>query len=139
MTPFISLRLCIDFGLVILIWMVQRIVYPSFLHYSKEQLVEWHKQYTPAIASIVTPLMIIQLGIAVYQCIHHITLFSLGYMGIILSLWTITFYTFVPLHRALGTQEFIDDVPRQLVGKNWRRTLLWTLLFIISVWQELLS
>lgn len=139
MSSLLLLRVCIDFGLVVLIWMVQRIVYPGFLYYSKEELVQWHRRYTPAIASIVGPLMIIQLGIAVYQCIFTLELFSLGYLGMVLLLWGITFVTFVPLHAKLGSPDFADSVPQTLVIKNWLRTILWTLLFVWSIGHALLS
>ena len=54
-------RLLLDFGLCILIWMVQLIVYPSFLFFSDNNLFTWHKTYTKAIALIVMPLMLGQL------------------------------------------------------------------------------
>lgn len=60
-------RLLLDFGLCILIWVVQLIVYPSFAFYNNTQLLKWHKTYTKAIALIVIPLMLGQLGIAIYQ------------------------------------------------------------------------
>ena len=135
MSTIVAIRLCIDFGLLVLIWMVQRVVYPSFLLYTKKGLVNWHKQYTPAIACIVGPLMILQLGLASYQCILHLTVFSIGYLGIVILLWVITFYTFVPLHRTLKAEDYPDNVPQQLVHKNWWRTVLWTLLFILSMVQ----
>jgi len=60
-------RLLLDFGLCILIWMVQLIVYPSFLFFSDNNLFTWHKTYTKAIALIVMPLMLGQLSIVIYQ------------------------------------------------------------------------
>jgi hypothetical protein len=129
-------RLCVDSSLLVLIWMVQRIVYPGFLYYSKQELVRWHKQYTPAIASIVGPLMIVQLGIGIYQCLlMEINLFMICYLCILLLIWGITFYTFVPMHRTLETANFPEKLPRQLAQKNWIRTVLWTLVFILSVAQ----
>ena len=58
-------RLLLDFGLCILIWMVQLVVYPSFLFFSFNNLFTWHKTYTKAIALIVIPLMLGQLGIVI--------------------------------------------------------------------------
>ena len=56
-----KITLLVDIGLVVLIWMVQLIVYPSFTFYSKENLVNWHQKYTARIAVIVIPLMFLQL------------------------------------------------------------------------------
>ncbi|MFT7429007.1 MAG: hypothetical protein ACI9IZ_001504, partial [Nonlabens sp.] len=37
------LQLLVDFGLVVLIWIVQLIIYPSFLYYGSKTLNKWHK------------------------------------------------------------------------------------------------
>ena len=55
------LRTVIDGGLLVLIWMVQRIVYPSFLEIHEDRLQAWHARYMPAIGSIVGPLMLLSL------------------------------------------------------------------------------
>ena len=55
-------KFCVDFGLLVLILMVQVIVYPSFLHFSKTNLIKWHQSYTPKITTIVAPLMIAQVA-----------------------------------------------------------------------------
>ena len=56
------IRLLVDFGLLVLIWIIQLIIYPSFLFYRAKELITWHKMYTKAIALIVIPLMLGQLG-----------------------------------------------------------------------------
>ena len=50
-----------DFGLLVLIWMVQLVVYPGFKYYQRERLLEWHARYTSRISYIVGPLMLGQL------------------------------------------------------------------------------
>ncbi len=60
-----ELRQLIDFGLVVLLWLVQRIIYPSFMQVAPERLVEWHAQYTQQMGYIVVPLMFGQLGLSV--------------------------------------------------------------------------
>ena len=35
-------RVIIDFGAVVLIWMVQLVVYPSFTYFQKKELMDWH-------------------------------------------------------------------------------------------------
>lgn len=132
------LRVIVDFGLLILIWIVQTIIYPSFTYYSQDRLIEWHKRYTPAIAKIVGPLMIVQLGIAVYQIINNATLFSIVYLLLVLSIWALTFFIFVPLHGNISKERFRESIPHTLVSKNWSRTLLWTLIFILSLLQVVL-
>ena len=41
-----AIRSVVDFGAVVLIWLVQLVIYPSFLHYAESDLVNWHKIYT---------------------------------------------------------------------------------------------
>ena len=59
-------QLIVDFGLLVLIWIVQLIIYPSFLYYKSKNLMVWHQKYTERIAVIVLPLMLMQLAIAIY-------------------------------------------------------------------------
>jgi putative copper export protein len=125
-------RIIIDFGLLILIWMVQLIIYPSFLYYPKEQLITWHKRYTPSIAVIVGPLMITQLGIAVYQLFNDQSLINTGYLILVVIVWVLTFLIFVPLHGKINDRSFDASVPKRLVLNNWYRTILWTLIFVVS-------
>ncbi|MGB3607746.1 MAG: hypothetical protein WA775_15925 [Psychroserpens sp.] len=130
-------RLLIDFGLVVLIWMVQLIVYPSFLYYTQTNLCGWHKRYTANLSIIVMPLMFGQLGIYAFQAILLPTLFSITGFAIVILLWAITFIQFVPLHRAISEQRATQRTLRALVLRNWIRTGLWSLLSIWSIWSYL--
>ena len=56
-------RIAIDFGLVVLIWLVQLIIYPSFRYMSAEQLAIWHPNYSNLITLFVGPLMLAQVGV----------------------------------------------------------------------------
>ncbi|MFT6745260.1 MAG: hypothetical protein ACJAR8_001821, partial [Bacteroidia bacterium] len=74
---FDTARLIVDFGLVVLIWMVQLIVYPSFLFYKDTELITWHTKYTPRITKIVAPLMFAQLSLSVFGLFQGITAYSI--------------------------------------------------------------
>jgi len=126
------LRLLVDFGLFVLIWIIQLIIYPSFLHYFTENLIPWHRKYTTLIGYIVGPLMILQLVIAVYQTFTALIPYHLISLGIISIVWIYTFLQFVPLHNKISKAEFTDKTLTSLVNKNWLRTILWTLLFMLS-------
>lgn len=126
-------RLLIDFGLVILIWMVQLNIYPSFLYFDRDGLIKWHQKYTVGIAVIVIPLMFGQLGIYGYQLFESQDLFpSLGF-AIVMLQWVLTFAIFVPLHNAIGQNKHSQQTLSQLVNRNWWRTILWTGLFVWSL------
>jgi hypothetical protein len=126
-------RLLIDFGLLVLIWMVQLIIYPSFIYYTSERLVDWHIKYTRLIGFIVAPLMIIQFGIAIYQISWATTSYSVISLTIICAVWLSTFLQFVPIHRNISEGRANDEMLLSLAKKNWLRTVLWTLLFVYDV------
>jgi hypothetical protein len=126
-------RLLVDFGLLVLIWMIQLIMYPSFLYYNTENLVAWHRKYTPLIGYIVGPLMLFQLGITVYQITNEINLFNIISLMIISLVWISTFLQFVPIHNSISKGRINKEMLLSLVKKNWIRTALWTILFLFSL------
>ena len=125
-------RLLLDFGLCILIWMVQLIVYPSFAFYNNTQLLTWHKTYTKAIALIVIPLMLGQLGIAIYQVFLVQNSYTLVSIVLVVFLWAITLLKFAPMHQQISEGNTQIQLLKTLVQTNWIRTIIWTLLFVLS-------
>lgn len=125
-------RLLLDFGLCILIWMVQLIVYPSFAFYNNTQLLTWHKTYTKAIALIVIPLMLGQLGIAIYQVFLAQNSYTLVSIVLVVFLWGITLLKFAPMHQQISEGNTQIQLLKTLVQMNWIRTIIWTLLFGLS-------
>jgi DMSO reductase anchor subunit len=128
-----AVRLLFDLGLVVLIWMVQLVVYPSFKYYPASDLVRWHQTYTVRIAYIVMPLMMGQLLVSGFQVYDSQSFYSVGSFILVLSLWAITFSLFVPIHRKIESNSFIPKDLHQLEKRNWIRTFLWSLNFVWSV------
>jgi len=132
-----SIRLMLDFGVVILIWIVQLVIYPSFLHFSIDGLKVWHRSYAKNISYLVAPLMLTQLGIhaslGYYQpgLLNHLTLL------LILLNWGLTFGWAVPLHARIENGTEINYVSTKLVSMNKYRTFLWTLVFLITLFQSI--
>lgn len=127
------LRLLIDFGLLVLIWIIQIIVYPSFLYYDKENLIIWHRKYTSLIGYIVGPLMLAQLGISIYQIINSITVNNAINLLLIIAIWIVTFLQFVPIHTNISKGNVNKKMLLSLVKKNWSRTVLWSLVFLFCL------
>ena len=125
-------RLLLDFGLCILIWMVQLIVYPSFLFFSDNNLFTWHKTYTKAIALIVIPLMLGQLGIVIFQVFLAQNTFTLISIVLVVFLWGITLLKFAPMHQQISEGKTHLQLQKKLVQMNWIRTIIWTILFVMS-------
>tara|TARA_B110000444_G_scaffold212292_1_gene208546 strand:+ start:258 stop:680 length:423 start_codon:yes stop_codon:yes gene_type:complete len=125
-------RLVIDVGLLVLTWMIQLIVYPSFLFYRANELVKWHKTYTKAIALIVIPLMLGQFSIAIYQVFLVQNTFTITSIVLVVFLWGITLLKFAPIHQQISEGKSHIQLLKKLVQNNWIRTIIWTILFAMS-------
>jgi hypothetical protein len=129
------IRLLFDFGLVVLIWLVQLVIYPSFRYYAKEDLLSWHERYTSQVTYVVFPLMTGQLLVAGMQIWQEINIYTLASACLITLLWLSTFLQFVPLHNRISADLFHETDLNKLVRLNWMRTVLWTALFLWSAWH----
>jgi len=129
------LLLC-DFGLVVLIWIVQLVIYPSFHFYPKAELLAWHSKYTAGISFVVVPLMFGQLGAHLYNSFSNPSLVGLIVLAGVIACWVITFAVSVPLHGNISSGTDIGDSITQLVRTNWSRTIIWTLVFIGSLYRS---
>jgi len=128
-------RLLVDFGLLVLIWIVQLVVYPGFGYYQRESLVKWHQKYTLQITYVVFPLMVTQLLLSGIQLWHTVSWYSGSSFLVVILLWVSTFLQFVPLHNKISEGYFDEKTTLQLVDKNWLRTFLWTVLFFMSLYN----
>ena len=133
MTTLQLIQVVVDFGLVVLIWLVQLVIYPSFTYYDPKNLVKWHTVYTDRITWIVLPLMVSQLGIAVYEVAVNFSVFHIIHLALILVIWGNTFLQAVPLHRQIANNQNLHQSVDKLLAVNWVRTVLWSLIFVINM------
>ena len=133
------IQLLIDFGLVVLIWMVQLIIYPSFLRYESHSLEKWHLTYTGRITVIVAPLMMVQIALAGYLLIlgGSYDLLETTAIAFIILNWLLTFFVFIPFHQKIDVQPADRNVQRRLVQSNWIRVVLFCLTFVCHVFYYL--
>lgn len=134
-----TVRLITDSGLVVLIWMVQLIVYPSFSHYPPEHLYKWHSVYTGRIAAIVIPLMFGQLIATGIQVFLERDFYTISSSVLVAGVWISTFTQFVPLHHKIAERQELKSSINKLVTKNWVRTFLWSLLFLLSFYYRIIA
>lgn len=126
-------RIMVDFGLVILIWMTQIIVYPSFAYFGESGLEKWHQKYTLNITLIVAPLMFAQVGIIVWQLFTVFHWLHLISAVLVAFIWVNTFFFAVPRHEQITRKNKIDLNTAALVRVNWFRTALWSVVWIIGL------
>ena len=125
-------RLVLDFGLFVLIWMTQLIIYPSFLFYPAKEILAWHERYTKAIAIIVLPLMLGQLSITIFQVFITQNIYTFSSIVLVIFLWGITLLKFAPIHKQISLGKSSHKLLNNLTQSNWVRTVSWTLLFLMS-------
>jgi hypothetical protein len=129
----LQISLLFDAGLVVLIWMVQLVVYPSFIYYKPENLIRWHQKYTAGIAVVVIPLMLAQLVLAIVTIFYQPNFTSIFTLVIVLFLWIFTFLSFAPLHFKISEGKHNQKLLHLLVKRNWLRTFLWSALLIFHL------
>lgn len=130
-----TVKLLIDFGLVVLIWMTQLIVYPAFTYYSSNDMVQWHGRYTMAISLIVAPLMIAQVLLHGWELVSNPGILSYINAFLIALIWINTFLFAVPLHNQISSGTQVIEAAHRLVSINWYRTVLWSIVFVITLYQ----
>ena len=132
-------KLLVDFGLVILIWMTQLIVYPSFTYFNPDDLVRWHDKYTTAVSIIVMPLMLGQIALHSYSLYSGFSWMTFVAFAFVILTWINTFFFAVPLHNLIAANQEVSESAQGLVRVNWYRTFLWSVVFLIGLFQYLRS
>lgn len=128
----------IDFGLLILIWLVQLVIYPSFSKIDDRKFSEWHSSYVNRITSVVTPLMVVQAYMHLWQMINEFGFFSAANVGLIVMVWIVTLAFSWPCHKKLKNEGFDNAIHKRLVITNWLRTFGWTLVFVLFIAEKML-
>lgn len=122
----------LNFGLLVLTWMVQLIVYPGLQYYNLDNLAKWHQAYTPAISIIVIPLMFGQLFISGYLVFSKTSFLNIAIIVLVVLVWVITFLMAVPAHSKIATNIEPYKQIADLIRINWYRTAVWTVIFILG-------
>jgi len=130
-----ELRQLIDFGLVVLLWLVQWIIYPSFIEVAPDRLLSWHLKYTQRMGYIVAPMMFAQLGLSGWAASQVGCGLAWLDLLLVLSCWGLTFLLSAPLHQRISAGESDRVLLQHLVRTNWPRTLIWTLIFVLGFWR----
>ncbi len=132
----LCIRLFVDTALLMLIWMTQLIVYPSFTYLKSDAVSKWHPLYTKRISVLVAPLMLFQLFYVAFQLFVAPSYYQAGSLFIVVLTFLITFVKAVPKHAAVETNpNQAKSIFQQLVAINWQRTFLYSALFVWTVFE----
>lgn len=127
-----TLRLLVDFGLVVLIWLVQLVIYPGLRHCSPQGLAQWHPVYTAKVSLVVAPLMFAQVGLVAWELWVDPRPSQFWAAGLVLVAWLSTFLQSVPAHAQIGSGRDAFAAVERLIRGNWMRTFAWTAVFAID-------
>ncbi len=120
----------VAFGLVVLIWMVQLVVYPAFAEIDPGRFTTWHSRYTQAITWIVAPLMFGQTALVVLLVYQRPGVWTVLTALMVAVAWVTTATLSVPCHDRLQAGGLNVEVVARLIATNWIRTAAWTLAFL---------
>ncbi len=123
----------IDWAMVLVVWLVQLVIYPGFRRIEESRFVAWHSRYLKIMGYIVAPLMIGQLGFAVWNAftVQQWISAETHYLGLVALTWIVTFRMAVPIHDNLQDRGKEPELIRQLVLANWPRTILWSIIVFV--------
>lgn len=132
-----ELHSLVDFGMCVVLWLVQLVIYPSFLRIEDSRLIAWHKTYTFRVSFVIMPLMLAQLTLAVSAALAASGQWlDWLVIGLVLLCWMLTFFVSVPLHRKIDEGDPTQAFRRRLIRTNWPRTVLWTAIFILGFFSS---
>ena len=125
-----ELQTIADTGMLVVLWMVQLVIYPSFLSLEGSKLIDWHKTYTFRVSFIIIPFMFTQLGCAVVFAVREGRMTDWLVLALVLLCWALTFFISLPLHHKISQGDLSPETRCRLISTNWPRTLLWTAIFV---------
>lgn len=120
----------VSFGLVVLIWLVQVIIYPTFAEIPPDRFARWHSGYTRGVTWIVAPLMFGQVILLIRLLVARPSWPACLAAGMVSLAWIATFAIAVPAHDRLQATGLDANTIHRLVATNWIRTAAWTLAFL---------
>ena len=124
-----ELHSLVNFGMCVVLWLVQLVIYPSFLRVEPSELIAWHKAYTFRVSFVILPLMLGQLVITILSVWEDPSILEWVAFTFVLVCWILTFFVSVPLHRKIEQNDITRETRQKLITTNWPRTILWSVIF----------
>ena len=133
MSALLEANRVVAFGLVVLIWLVQLVIYPAFASIAPERFVRWHAGYTRTVTWIVAPPMLGQAGLLGWLVVVRPGALTLIAAVSVAVAWAVTAQGAVPLHDRLQANGPDPELVQSLVTANWIRTAAWTVAFLCLI------
>ena len=121
----LMIHLAVSWGLLILIWMVQVVIYPGFHRIPSTEFSNFHRWYVTRISVIVLPLMTAEMVMTVIWLLGTKGTVPIIAFLLVTSVWLSTFLLQVPIHNRLKSGKDARLI-RRLIDTNWIRTIGWS-------------
>ena len=131
-----ELHSLVDFGMCVVLWLVQLVIYPSFLRLESSELLAWHKAYTFRVSFVILPLMFGQLALSILSILEDPSILEWLAFAFVLVCWILTFFVSVPLHRKIEQNDNTSETRQKLITTNWPRTILWSVIFGLGLFSR---
>ena len=134
--PVLLIQAFASLALTGLIWCIQVVHYPLFAAVGRDEFVRYEADHARLITLVVGPLMLVELGAAVWLAaarpagVPAWTAWT-G-LALVAAIWLSTAAIQVPCHAKLAAG-FDADVHARLVSSNWIRTAAWTIRGVLSL------
>jgi hypothetical protein len=128
-----ELRQVVDFGLLVLIWLVQLLIYPSFKQIRPESFHQWHTCHMNRMGFIAGALILSQttlVGLQIWLTPSKLIWYT---AALVFLMWALTGLLSVPLHNRLHHNGHDREAIESLIFTNWFRTAGWTAIFLLGL------
>lgn len=142
--PVLLVQAFASLALTGLIWCIQVVHYPLFAAVGRDEFVRYEADHARLITLVVGPLMLVELGAALWL----VAMRPAGVpawmawtgLALVAAIWLSTAAIQVPCHAKLAAG-FDPEVHARLVSSNWIRTVAWTArgvlaLAMIAAWAK---
>lgn len=123
-------RESIDFAMLVFLWLVQVIIYPSFKRISRDSILSWHKSYQTKVCIIMGPIMLLQIYGITMDFINAMSPVSIIRFLLLLICWALTIFISVPLHKKIERNNDLENSMNKLIQTNVPRTITWTVIYL---------
>ena len=114
-----------NFGMVVLIWLVQLIIYPGMHAWKRSSFIAAHRSYTSRMGWIVGPLMVLQAILGLWLVLGSPGGLVSVQMLLLGCVWLTTIFCSIPMHRRLA-RGYDRQAVKRLIATNWLRTAGWS-------------
>lgn len=128
-----ELRQVVDLGLLVLIWLVQLLIYPSFKQIRPESFQKWHACHMNRMGFIAGGLILSQttlVGLQIWLTPSNAIWIT---AALVCLMWVLTGLVSVPLHNRLHSSGYDLQAIESLIFTNWFRTVGWTAIFLLGL------